>query len=60
MQLRAPGTWVPALFLAVAAFLLNVVVSRLVQMQRTTIATMRAFGFGKLRIAAHYGGVRAS
>ncbi len=55
VQLRAQGTWVPALFLAVAAFLLNVVVSRLVQMQRTTIATLRAFGFGKGRIATHYG-----
>lgn len=54
VQLRAQGTWVPALFLAVAAFLLNVVVTRLVQMQRTTIATMRAFGFGRGRIAAHY------
>ncbi len=44
----------PAIFLAVTAFLLHVVLSRLVGMQREQIATLKAFGYGNVAIARHY------
>lgn len=53
-QLRAMGLVMPAVFLAVAAFLLNVVLSRLVQTQREQIAALKAFGYSRGRITAHY------
>jgi putative ABC transport system permease protein len=48
------GTVLPSIFLAVAAFLLNVVVSRLVATQREQIAALKALGYPNLTIAAHY------
>ena len=51
---RVLGTLLPAIFLGVAAFLLNVVVSRLVATQREQIATLKALGYANRRIAAHY------
>jgi putative ABC transport system permease protein len=44
----------PAIFLGVAAFLLNIVVSRLVHTQREQIAVLKAFGYPNLAIAIHY------
>ena len=44
----------PAIFLAVTAFLLHVVLSRLVSMQREQIATLKAFGFSNAAVARHY------
>jgi putative ABC transport system permease protein len=51
---RVLGTVLPAIFLAVAAFLLNVVVSRLVSTQREQIATLKALGYADTAIGAHY------
>jgi len=51
---RLLGTMLPAIFLAVAAFLLNVVVSRLVATQREQIAALKALGYPNAAIAAHY------
>ncbi|MCE9661697.1 MAG: FtsX-like permease family protein [Burkholderiales bacterium] len=51
---RVLGTVLPAIFLAVAAFLLNVVVSRLVATQREQIATLKALGYPNAAIGAHY------
>ena len=51
---RVLGTMLPAIFLGVAAFLLNVVVSRLVATQREQIAALKALGYGNRRIALHY------
>ncbi len=48
------GTVLPTIFLAVAAFLLNVVVSRLVATQREQIAALKALGYPNRVIAAHY------
>jgi putative ABC transport system permease protein len=48
------GTVLPSIFLGVAAFLLNVVVSRLVSTQREQIATLKALGYADRSIAAHY------
>ena len=51
---RVLGTIMPAIFLAVAAFLLNVVVSRLVATQREQIAALKALGYANRAIARHY------
>jgi putative ABC transport system permease protein len=56
-EFRQLGTmaWLfPAIFLSVAAFLLNVVVTRLVGMQRDQIAILKAFGYGPGPIGRHY------
>ncbi len=53
-ELRGTATVVPAIFLAVAAFLVHVVLSRLVQLQRAQIATLRAVGYRARTVAAHY------
>lgn len=44
----------PAIFLGVAAFLLNVVVTRLVGTQRQQIAALKAFGYSSATVALHY------
>ena len=51
---RVLGTVLPAIFLGVAAFLLNVVVSRLVATQREQIAALKALGYPNRAIAVHY------
>jgi putative ABC transport system permease protein len=48
------GTVLPSIFLGVAAFLLNVVISRLVATQREQIAALKALGYANTAIAAHY------
>ncbi|WP_324780810.1 ABC transporter permease [Thiobacillus sedimenti] len=53
-QLRTMATVFPAIFLGVAAFLLNVVISRLIALQREQIAILKAFGYSYLAIGAHY------
>ena len=53
-QQRVLGTLVPSIFLGVAAFLLNVVVSRLVATQREQIAALKALGYENRSIGAHY------
>ncbi|MBN1664279.1 MAG: ABC transporter permease [Deltaproteobacteria bacterium] len=44
----------PAIFIAVAAFLLNVVISRTVKTQREQVAILKAFGYGNIEIGLHY------
>ncbi len=44
-QNRNTGTLIPAVFLAVVAFLLNIVLRRLVDTQRQEIAVLKAFGY---------------
>ena len=53
-ELRTSGAIVPAIFLAVAAFLLNVVLSRFVLVQRAQIAALKALGYGNTAVAWHY------
>lgn len=45
---------VPTIFLAVAAFLLNIVLLRLVGTQREQIAILKAFGYSTWSIGLHY------
>ncbi len=53
-QLQTMATIFPAIFLGVAAFLLNVVLSRLIALQREQIAILKAFGYSYLAIGAHF------
>ena len=53
-QLETMATVYPTIFLAVAAFLLNVVFNRLFQTEREQIATLKAFGYSNLAIGWHY------
>src|SRR5690606_3922875 len=50
---RVIGTLLPAIFLAVAAFLLHVVLSRLVATQREQIAALKALGYPNSTLAGH-------
>lgn len=53
-QQRVTATVMPAIFLGVAAFLLNVVLGRLVAAQRSQIAVLKAVGYGDLAVGLHY------
>jgi putative ABC transport system permease protein len=52
--LRASAFIVPVIFLGVALFLVNVVLSRTVAVQRTQVAAIKALGYSNAAIAAHY------
>jgi putative ABC transport system permease protein len=53
-QLRGFGLLVPMMFLAVAAFLLNVVLTRIVSVQREQIAALKALGYSNGEIGLHF------
>ncbi len=53
-SLRAIATLVPVIFLGVAAFLLNVVLSRIVALEREQIAALKALGYRNRTVAGHY------
>ncbi|MGZ8291561.1 MAG: ABC transporter permease [Telluria sp.] len=53
-QLGTMATMFPAIFLGVAAYLLNVVIGRLVAMQREQVATLKAFGYSNSALMWHY------
>lgn len=53
-QLQTTARIFPAIFLGVAAFLLNVVVSRLIALQREQVAILKAFGYTNASIAWHF------
>lgn len=53
-SLEATGVIVPPIFLGVAAFLLNVVLSRLISTQREQIATLKALGYSSFAVGVHY------
>ncbi|HWA57285.1 MAG TPA: ABC transporter permease, partial [Gemmatimonadales bacterium] len=53
-QHAVSGVVIGYIFLAVAAFLLNVALARLVGMQRDQIAVLKAFGYGNTTVALHY------
>ncbi|MBM3224016.1 MAG: ABC transporter permease [Candidatus Tectomicrobia bacterium] len=55
VSLKANATIAPAIFLGIAAFLLHVVLSRLISTQRDQIAILKAFGYSPLVIGKHYG-----
>jgi len=53
-QLGTLASLFPVMFMGIAAFLLNVVIGRLVAMQREQIATLKAFGYGNFAVLWHY------
>jgi len=53
-QLQTAGIIVPAIFLGVAAFLLNVSLNRIVAVQREQIAALKAVGYSNGELARHY------
>ena len=52
--LKVHGTVAPTIFLSVAAFLLNVVLSRVLALQREQIAALKAFGYSNVQIGWHF------
>lgn len=58
-QNRVMGTAIPGVFLGVAAFLLHIVLSRLIATQRTQIGVLKAFGYSDGEVSRHYLGVAA-
>lgn len=53
-QLKNFGMITPTIFLIVAAFLLNVVLTRIVSVQREQIAALKALGYANREIGLHY------
>ncbi|HEU4391961.1 MAG TPA: ABC transporter permease, partial [Blastocatellia bacterium] len=53
-QDRITGIVVPAIFLGVAAFLIHILLSRLVSTEREQIAVFKAFGYGNFAVGVHY------
>jgi len=52
--LRMTSEFVPPIFLAVAAFLLNMVIGRIVKAEREEIGLLKAFGYTSLEVSLHY------
>jgi putative ABC transport system permease protein len=53
-ETQVTSVLLPAIFLGVTAFLLHLVLSRLVGTQREQLATLKAFGYTNVSIAVHY------
>ncbi len=53
-SLETMGRVLPPIFLLVAAFLVNVVISRLIATERTEIGLMKAFGYSDFAVVVHY------
>lgn len=53
-QLEAMTAIFPVLFLGVAAYLLNVVMSRMIGTQREQVAVLKAFGYDNRAVGWHY------
>jgi putative ABC transport system permease protein len=58
-EMRTMASILPVIFLAVAAFLLNIVLSRTITVQRTQIAALKAVGYTSREVALHYLGIGA-
>jgi putative ABC transport system permease protein len=53
-QLRAMAVILPPIFLIVSAFLVNMVLGRLILLERSVIGLLKAMGFSGREIAGHY------
>jgi putative ABC transport system permease protein len=53
-EIEVNATYVPAIFLAVAVFLVYTLLARLIAIQRSQIALLKAFGYSDARIGMHY------
>ncbi|KGF70482.1 peptide ABC transporter permease [Hoeflea sp. BAL378] len=53
-QLRAMAQVIPPIFLFISAFLVNMILSRLIALEREQIGLLKAVGYSNSRIAWHY------
>lgn len=53
-QQKSMATILPTIFIAVAVFLTNMVLARLIATERTEIGLLKAFGYSSLQIGWHY------
>ncbi len=53
-QLQALSRVIPPIFLFVSAFLVNMILTRLISLEREQIGLLKAVGYGQFEIAAHY------
>jgi putative ABC transport system permease protein len=53
-QDRITGILIPTIFLGIAAFLIHVVLSRLLSTQRDQIGLLKAFGYSDVAVGSHY------
>jgi putative ABC transport system permease protein len=53
-QQKTMATILPSIFITVAVFLTNMVLSRLIATERTEIGLLKAFGYSNLQIGWHY------
>ncbi|MGE0584705.1 MAG: ABC transporter permease [Flavobacteriaceae bacterium] len=53
-QLRAMAFVIPPIFLFVASFLVNMILTRLISLEREQIGLLKAVGYGRAAIAWHY------
>ena len=53
-QNEATANILPLVFMGISAFLLYIVLLRLIALQRPQIAVLKAFGYGDLEIGVHY------
>ncbi len=53
-QLRAMRNVLPPIFLVISAFLINMILSRIIALEREQIGLLKALGYSRSAIAAHY------
>jgi putative ABC transport system permease protein len=53
-QLASMAILPPSIFLSVSAFLINMVLTRIIRTQREQIAALKAFGYSDRQVAVHY------
>ncbi len=53
-EIEVSATYIPAIFLSVSAFLLYTLLSRLVSIERSQIALLKAFGYANARVGLHF------
>jgi len=53
-QLRVMGNTIPPVFMIISAFLVNMVLGRLIKLEREQIGLFKAVGYGSAEIAWHY------
>ena len=53
-QLRAMSSIIPPIFLVIAAFLVNMILSRLIALEREQVGLLKALGYGTFAIGMHY------
>lgn len=53
-QQRVSSMFMPAIFLSIAAFLINIVISRLISQHRPQIAALKALGYSRWEVSFHY------